>query len=108
MFVGYPENHAGEVCQFLNLKTKRLISSRTAVCVHITYEKCYNLSKELISHVPHPQDEVDELTINNNNEILDKESEDPLLNLVEDIVEDEEEPPDDFSVQYDIRSKGFK
>jgi hypothetical protein len=37
MFVGYPANHSGEVCQFLNLKTKKLISSRTAIFLHRTY-----------------------------------------------------------------------
>jgi hypothetical protein len=36
MFVGYPQNHAGEVCQFLNLKTSELISSRTAIFLNIT------------------------------------------------------------------------
>jgi hypothetical protein len=48
--------------------------------------------------------------VNNNNifEIPDEESEDPLVNLVEDLPEEETEIPDDNSVQYNITSKGLR
>jgi hypothetical protein len=52
MFVGYPPNHAGEVSQFLNLATKKLIISRTAIFLHKSYGDYYNLAKEKISTVP--------------------------------------------------------
>jgi hypothetical protein len=108
MFVGYPDIHAGEVCHFLNLKTKKLSSSRTAIFLKRTYADCYNLAKELISNVPHPENEGDGLTINKIIEFPDEESKDPLINLVEDQSEDEEEPPNDVSVQYNITSKGLR
>jgi hypothetical protein len=96
------------VCIFLNLKTKKLISSRTAISLQKSYAGYYNLGKELISHVQHPEDE-DKIMVNNNNifDIPDEESQDPLVNLVEDLPE-EEEIPDDNSVQYNISTKGLR
>jgi hypothetical protein len=97
--VGYPDNHAGKVCLFLNFKTTKLISSRTAIFLQKTYTDYYNLAMELISHVQNPEDE-DNLMVNNKNifEILDEESEDLLANQVEDLPV-ESEIPDDNSVQ---------
>jgi hypothetical protein len=50
LFVGYPENHAGEVCQFFNLATKRIILSRSAILLHKTYADFHKLAKDQISY----------------------------------------------------------
>jgi hypothetical protein len=80
MFVGYPPNHAGEVCQFLNLQTKRIINSRTAMILHKTYGEYYKMAQNLISNVPNIEEEG--ITIE---DIKDTEH---FQNLVQDIPDD--------------------
>jgi Reverse transcriptase (RNA-dependent DNA polymerase) len=46
------------VCQFLNLKTKKLISSRTAFFLHKTYADYYKLAQDLISNVKSNEDDI--------------------------------------------------
>jgi hypothetical protein len=84
MFVGYPVNHASEVCQFLNLKTKKSISSRTAIFLHKTYADYYHLAKEFISRVEHPI--IDDLN-------MEADETPTLINIQPDPPEDEEEEP---------------
>jgi transposase InsO family protein len=94
MFVGYPDNHAGEVCLFLNLTTKRLIQSRSAIFLHKTYSDWYKLKQELISHVPAPTIEDD----TNENVPLEQDvlqiqqdyDDEPFHNLVDDLPDDDE------------------
>ena len=38
MFVGYADDHSGDVCRFLNIKTKRIIMSRDATCLNIIWK----------------------------------------------------------------------
>jgi hypothetical protein len=84
MFVGYSKNHAGEVCQFLNLTTKKIINSRTAIFLHKTYGDYYKLAKELISNVANETDS--EMTIEDiQNLHFDQE---PFQNLVQAIPDD--------------------
>ena len=41
MFVGYANDHSGDVCRFLNVKTKRIVMSRDARWLN----KCGNITK---------------------------------------------------------------
>jgi hypothetical protein len=112
MFVGYPANHAGEVCQFLNLKTKKLISSRTAIFLHRTYADYFNLAKEYISKVEHPiiddlnMEENAEPTLNNIQPDPDENEEEPFQNLVENLPEDNDS--DDDLPNATITAKGIR
>jgi hypothetical protein len=47
LFVGYPEIHAGEVCQFFNLATKRIILSRSAILLKINFHMFNQLTMVL-------------------------------------------------------------
>jgi hypothetical protein len=91
MFVRFPDNHAGEVCQFLNITTRRLISSRTAIFLHKTYAAFHNLSQELIAHIAYTElgDVLDETQNDKNQDdsnIADiPEPDEPFHNLVDDI-----------------------
>jgi Reverse transcriptase (RNA-dependent DNA polymerase) len=86
MFVGYPDSHAGEFCQFLILMTKNLISSRAAIFLHKTYADYYKLAQDLISNVKSNEDNIDVTS--------DKQQtpeEDPAMDI--DPVHDLHEPP---------------
>jgi hypothetical protein len=85
MFVGYPPNHAGEVSQFLNLATKKLIISRTAIFLHKSYGDYYNLAKEKISTVPQPDTDED-LTYEDIN--IGTDASEPFQGLVHTLPED--------------------
>jgi Reverse transcriptase (RNA-dependent DNA polymerase)/gag-polypeptide of LTR copia-type len=97
MFVGYPANHAGEVCQFLNLQTKKLISSRTAIFLHKNYGDYYKMAKEAISFIPENGNVTEELSVEpviNYMETTEEEAPDNFFqNLIEDLPEDPDEPP---------------
>ena len=41
MFVGYADNHAGNVYRFVNLKTKKIILSRDITWMNILYGEIY-------------------------------------------------------------------
>jgi hypothetical protein len=84
MFVVYPENHASEVCHFLKLRTKILISSHTAIFLHKPYADYFNLAKEFISRVEHAI--IDDLN-------MDLDETPTLINIQPDPPEDEEEEP---------------
>ena len=51
LYVGHPDDHAKEVCQFFKLSTQKLILSRTYKFLNITYDQYYLISKKEISHV---------------------------------------------------------
>jgi hypothetical protein len=91
LFVGYPENHAGEVCQFLNLATKRIILSRSAIFLHKTNADFHKLAKDQISIVQ-PTDDgltIGDVLPNPNKPIEHNDNnENNLDNLVEDIPDD--------------------
>jgi hypothetical protein len=95
MFVGYPPNHAGEVSQFLNLATKKLINSRTAIFLHKSYGDYYNLAQDKISTVPQPDTDED-LTFEDIN--FGTDASDPFQGLVHPIPED----PDSDTEEEDI------
>ena len=113
MFVGYPAHHAGEVCQFLNLKTKKLISSRTAIFLHKTYADYYQLSKELISNIP--EETNAEININEDDSTANEE---PFQVLVDDLPEEEalgdipeaesEDEEDAFVGHQNISTRGLR
>jgi hypothetical protein len=121
IFVGYPDNHVGEVCQFLNLKTKKLIPSRPAIFLHETYADYYNLAKELISKVKSTTDgpEID-ITANKHVpfvddmdiDMFDKPEHEPFEHLVDDLPYDPNHPlleSDTESVDfYNISSRGLR
>ena len=111
IFVGFPDNHAGEVCQFLNIKTKKLISSRSAIFIHQTYAKYFNLPKELTSVV---KDIETNLNFQNDNvppdlvQLQADMPDEPFNNLVEDLPEEEAEE-EAAPQNYDgITSKGIR
>jgi hypothetical protein len=79
MFVGYPPHHAGEVSQFLNLATKKLIISRTAIFLQKSYGDYYNLAKDKISPVPQPDTDED-LTFEDSN--IGNDATEPFHGLV--------------------------
>jgi hypothetical protein len=89
MFVGYPDNHAGEVCQFFNITTKIISNSRTAICLHKTYAVYFTISKDLISHISADDSEVEieahEVTL------TPDQPDETFINLVEDLPEEEDE-----------------
>jgi hypothetical protein len=87
VFVGYPANHAGEVCQFLNLKTKQSILSRASIFLHRSYADYYNLAKEYISRDEHLI--IDDLNMEEN-------AEQTLNNIQPDPDEVEEKPFPEF------------
>jgi hypothetical protein len=82
MFVGYPPNHSGEVCQFLKLGTNTLIASRTAIFIHKTYQEYFNLKSTDVSTLVNPELDNPELE-------LEDIIEEPFENLVEDIRDPE-------------------
>jgi hypothetical protein len=84
MFVGYPANHAGEVWQFLNLKSNKLISSRTAKLLHRTYDDYYK--HPIIDDLN--MEENAEPTLNSIQPDPDKDEEESFQNLVENLPED--------------------
>jgi hypothetical protein len=94
MFVGYPVNHAGEVCQFLNLKTKKLISSRSAIFLHNNYAEYYSLAKDALSRIPEDSTNLD-------NGLTDEESpeSEPFQNLVEDLPKEQMENPEEEDIE---------
>jgi Reverse transcriptase (RNA-dependent DNA polymerase) len=51
MFVGYSDDHAGEVCQFLNLETNHLIQSRTTIFLNKMYGDYHQLDPKHISNL---------------------------------------------------------
>jgi Reverse transcriptase (RNA-dependent DNA polymerase) len=121
IFVGYPDNHAGEACQFLNLKTKKLISSRTAIFLHKTYADYYNLANELISKVKSTTDgpEIDITATKHvtfaddiDIEMFDEPEHEPFDHLVDDLPYDPNHPlleSDIESVEYyNISSRGLR
>jgi hypothetical protein len=83
MFVGYPDNHAGEVCEFFNITTKRIINSRPAIFLHKTYTYYFNKTKDLISHISSDDSEVEIET--NEVTLTPDQPDEPFINLVEDI-----------------------
>jgi hypothetical protein len=93
MFFGYPDNHAREVCLFLNLTTKRLIQSRSAIFFHKTCSNWYKLKQELISHVPAPtiEDDTNE-NVPFEQDVLQIQDygNEPFQNLVDDLPDDDE------------------
>jgi Reverse transcriptase (RNA-dependent DNA polymerase) len=112
---------AGEVCQFLNLKTKKLISLRTAIFLHKTYADYYNLAKELISQVKSTTDgpEIDinatkHVTFADDMDIdmLNEPEHEPFEHLVDDLPYDPNHPlleSDTESVDfYNISSSGLR
>ena len=58
IFVGYPTDHAGEVCQFLDLRTNSIISSRTAIFLNKMYADYFNLTAAEVSHMIESSEEL--------------------------------------------------
>jgi hypothetical protein len=121
IFVGYPDNHAGEVCQFLNLKTKKLILSRTAIFLHKTYAEYYKLAQDMISNVKTNDTdirlEIDKSTTPNaepNIDIdqLDALDDEPFEHLVDDLPYDVNHPllqsDEESEIMPNISNRGFK
>ena len=45
MFLGYPDNHAGDVYYFLNLKTNKVILSKDVKWLNLSYKDYLDRSK---------------------------------------------------------------
>jgi hypothetical protein len=51
VYIGQPNDHAKEVCQFLTLNTYRIIISRSYVFINMMYDKYFELKESEISKI---------------------------------------------------------
>jgi hypothetical protein len=103
MFIGYPPNHSGEVCQFLNLSTQKVINSRSSIFLHKMFGDYYQMAKEAISHVNNTE-EPESLTIE------ETYTEEPFQQMVQHIppalIDNEDE--DDEEMVQQVTARGAR
>jgi hypothetical protein len=81
LFIGYPEDHAPNVYQFLKLETETMILSRNATWMNQSYGEYKQLDVKCIT-VPEKEDDEDDIEIFN----------------IFDIPDDNQEGQDDFAI----------
>jgi hypothetical protein len=93
LFVGYADNHAADVFEFFNLKTKALIMSRNVIWLNQNYSQYKNITS--VNKVILNDDEEDDEAIPKNGE-ADNEQED------NDMIQDNEDEQNEEDTNNDI------
>ena len=112
LFVGYPEDHAGDVYKLLSLTTKKIIKSRNVIWLNKNYSDYKKLVKVEDTTVAAEDDSEDDETIvvsnviNNEDAATGNDGDDdpPIMNNNNDDDDDEGPPPP--VNRYGTRSKG--
>ena len=102
IYVGHPDDHAKEVCQFLKPSTQKLKLSRTYKFLNLTYDEFYNLSEKEISHVS----DDDEIEINfeeENNLSIGNVNMDADDEVLEDSDEEQNQPVNNIKMPMQLR-----
>lgn len=82
MFLGYSDNHSGNVNRFLNLKTLKIIHSRDVIWLGKTYGEWKGLSKVNITQVKKDLDDSNSDNEKSSDKEEKKEDKQPARNIV--------------------------